>query len=100
MKKITVREFRNQFCKLYKSGEAFVITNRGKVVGTYNPSIEKPLCESKKFSGKPCVNYASYFVRAVKEGAGTEGRLCNDCYQKIKVQENNDPDLTLEERML
>ena len=100
MKKITVREFRNQFCQIYKRGEGCIVTNRGKVVGTYNPSIEKPKCESKRFSGTPCLNYATYFIRAVKEGAVMNGSLCNECYRKIKVQEKNDPELTLEERML
>jgi hypothetical protein len=101
MRKITVREFRNNFCTIYKTRESVIVTNRGKVVGIYNPSNTlKILCDNEKFSGEKCVNEATYFVRASKEDYDAQGNLCNDCYKKLKRQEVMDSSLKLEERML
>jgi hypothetical protein len=86
---------------IYKTRESCIVTNRGKVVGTYNPSNTTQFtCEGKKFSRKECLKDATYFIRATKDDFTINGNLCPDCYREIKVQENNDPGLKLEERML
>jgi len=101
LKKITVREFRNNFCTIYKQREAIIVTNRGKVIGIYNPSnAMKILCDKEKFSGQKCTKEAAYFVRATKDEYDVSGNLCADCYKRLKMQSAIDPGLKLEERML
>ena len=101
MKKISVREFRNNFCSIYKGRESYIIANRGKVVGIYNPSNTLKLkCEKVKFTGEKCINEATYFVRASKDDYDAQGNLCVACYKRLKMQSAIDGSLKLEERML
>jgi len=101
MRKITVREFRNNFCTIYKTRESIIVTNRGRVVGIYNPSNTLRLkCDKEKFSGTRCSNDATYFVRASKDDYDAQGNLCNDCHKRLKIQAAIDPNLKLEERIL
>ena len=101
MKKINIREFRNNFCSIYKGRESYIVTNRGKTVGIYNPSNAlKILCDREKFSGQKCTNEATYFVRASKDDYDAQGNLCNQCHKRIKMQGAIDSNLEIEERML
>lgn len=101
MKKIGVREFRNQFCLIYKGRESYIVTKRGKTVGIYNPSGTMSIkCDREKFTGVRCTEEAAYFVKTSKEDYSAQGNLCVECYKKIKMQEAMDASLKLEERML
>jgi hypothetical protein len=101
MIKIGVKAFRNNFCSIYKGRESYIVTNRGKIVGIYNPSGAKELmCESQNFTGQKCPQKATYFVRASKEDYNAQGNLCVSCHRRIKLQEAIDSSLKIEERML
>ena len=102
MKKISIRDFRNNFCRIYKGRESYIVTKRGTTVGVYNPSDTiKLICERNKFSPtEKCKNDASYFIRASKDDYDAQGNLCVACYKRIKMQAAIDSDLEIEERML